>query len=87
MYHFLTSTCTNMQYSIFAAPRGPGRIWEKVIFFTPTTLSFFPASPQSHDCIPINLLLFATVGEELLLTTEQDGIALLPLSIFISGLK
>lgn len=87
MCHFLTSTCANMQYSILAAPRGPRRIWKKVVFSTPTTLSDSPASPQSHDCIPVTLLLFATVGEELLLTTEQDRIALLPLSIFISGLK
>lgn len=46
------------------------------------------ASPYRRARIPVTLLLFAIVSEDLPLTTEQDRIPLpLPLSIFISLLK
>lgn len=68
-------------------PEHNQRDFDKGHFLLSKQSKLLSASPYSHDCIPVTLLLYATVSEELPLTTEQDRIALLPLSIFISLLK
>lgn len=71
-----TCTCTNMQYSIRAAPFSLKAISTKVIFSTPTCSSSSLFLPTDTIVFPF---LFAIVSADLPLTTEQDRIPPLPL--------